>query len=96
MKIAELKVGMNNVDIEAVVIEKSEVRTVQTKYGFREVCDFLIQDETGKIYLTLWEKNIQKIKVGDRIKIEKAFVSQFKNKKQLNIPKNGKVEVLNI
>jgi replication factor A1 len=81
MKIAELKVGMNNVDIEAVVIEKSEVRTVQTKYGFREVCDFLIQDETGKIYLTLWEKNIQKIKVGDRIKIEKAFVSQFKNKK---------------
>ena len=94
MKIAELEVGMSNVELEPEVIEKFEVRIVQTKYGFREVCDFLIQDETGKIYLVLWEKNIEKIRVGDRIRIENAFVSQFKDKKQLNIPRSGKLEVI--
>jgi hypothetical protein len=35
MKIKDIKVGMSNVNVEASVVDKSESRSVQTKYGRR-------------------------------------------------------------
>jgi len=49
MKIKEIKVGMNNINVEAIVVDKSDYRIVQTKYGRREVADVLLEDDTGRI-----------------------------------------------
>ena len=46
---------MRKVDVEADVVEKSDVREVRSRYTnetFR-VADATIEDETGKIILTL-------------------------------------------
>lgn len=94
MQISKLKVGMSNVLVEGEIIEKGEIKRVETRFGKRLVCNLVIQDETGKINLSLWEKDIDKVKEGDRVKITGGFVISYKGKPQLNVPKKGRVEVI--
>ncbi|MEM5801953.1 MAG: OB-fold nucleic acid binding domain-containing protein [Candidatus Aenigmatarchaeota archaeon] len=94
MNISEIKIGMSNITIKAKVIDKSEVREVNTKYGRRSVVDVLLEDATGQISLSLWEKDIDKVDIGDTVKISGAFATSFKDKLQLNVPRTGKIQVL--
>lgn len=93
MKISELRKGMNSVSIEAKVIDKSEKKEVITKYGIREIARALIEDETGRINLTLWGEDIDLISVGDKIRIEGAFITEFRGELQVNVPRKGRIEV---
>jgi replication factor A1 len=94
MKIGDIVAGMSNVSVEAKVISISESRDVQTRYGPRKVADAIIEDETGQIILSLWEKQISSVAVGDKIRVIGAYVTKFRDKLQLNIPKSGRLEVL--
>jgi len=94
LKIADIREGMSNISLEAKVIEISETRSVRTRFGRRDVADALIKDETGEISLTLWQDQINTVKVGDRISIRGAFVTRFKEKLQVNVPRSGKIEVI--
>ncbi|MEM5879540.1 MAG: OB-fold nucleic acid binding domain-containing protein [Candidatus Aenigmatarchaeota archaeon] len=94
MKIKDIKVGMSNISVEGKITEISETRDVQTKYGRRSVADATIEDETGSVSLSLWENQIDSVSVGDRVLISGAFVTQFRDKLQLSIPRSGKLEVL--
>jgi len=94
MKIKDIKAGMNNVEIEASVVGKSESRSVQTKYGRREVADILLEDETGRIKASLWEEQIDRAKIGDRLKISGAYVTEFRGELQLNIPRRGSIQTI--
>jgi replication factor A1 len=94
MKIKDIKVGMSNISIEANVVDKSEVRSVQTKYGRREVADIFLEDETGRIKASLWEDQIEKIIEGDKIKIYGAYATEFRGELQLSIPKRGIIETI--
>lgn len=93
MKINEIKIGMGSISLQAKVIDVSEPREVQTKYGKKNVADATLEDETGQISLTLWEDNINSVSVGDTVSINGAFVTTFRDKIQLNIPKSSKIEV---
>ncbi|MEM0333690.1 MAG: OB-fold nucleic acid binding domain-containing protein [Candidatus Aenigmatarchaeota archaeon] len=94
MKINQIKNGMKNIEIEAKVIEKSKEKTVLTRYGEKRVADIVLEDETGKIKASLWEDQIDRFKVGDKVKISGAYSTEFRNNVQLNIPKKGKIEKL--
>jgi ssDNA-binding replication factor A large subunit len=94
MKIKDIKVGMSNVNVEASVVDKSESRSVQTKYGRREVADVLLEDETGRIKASLWEDQIGKANVGDKVKISGAYVTEFRGELQLSIPRKGSIETI--
>jgi hypothetical protein len=53
MKIKDIKVGMSNINVEASVVDKSNSRSVQTKYGRREIVDIfwkMIQEELKQVY----------------------------------------------
>ncbi|MBS7624411.1 DNA-binding protein [Candidatus Bathyarchaeota archaeon] len=96
MKIKELKDGMRKVDITARVLEVSEPREVISRFSgqvFR-VADAIIGDETGTIKLTLWNEQIEQVKVNDTIKIENGYVRSFRGERQLNVGKFGKITVL--
>jgi replication factor A1 len=93
MKINEIKRGMSNISLEAKVIDISETRDVQTRFGKRSVADALLEDETGQISLSLWQDQINKVRVGDIVNITGAFVTEFREKLQLNIPRSGKILV---
>ena len=95
MKINEIKSGMSNVSLQAKVIDKSEVRGVQTRYGPKSVADVILEDDTGQISLSLWEDDIKSVEVGDMVEIKGAYTTQFRDKLQLNVPRrSGKIEVL--
>lgn len=94
MKISEIQRGTNNISLTAKVVDISEKREVNTRFGKRHVADILLEDDTGQISLTLWEEKIDSVSVGDTVNIEGAFVTTFRDKIQLNIPRNGKLEVV--
>jgi len=94
MKISEIKRGSSNVSIQAKVIDISDSRDVQTKYGKRSVADATLEDDSGQISLTLWEEKISSVKIGDLINVSGAYVTEFRDKIQLNIPRTGKIEIV--
>jgi len=93
MKISEIKRGMSNVSVEAKVIDISEARDVQTRYGSRSVADATLEDGSGQISLSLWQDQINSVKVGDKVVVTGAYITEFRDRLQLNIPRVGKLEV---
>jgi len=94
MKISELKIGQGKVDIEAEVKSVGEIRNFN-KFGRElKVCDAAISDDSGEIKLTLWNQDIDKVKIGSKVKISNGFVNEFQGEKQLTAGKFGKLEVL--
>lgn len=94
MKIGEIKRGMSNISLEGKVIDVSESREVMTRFGRRRVADALVEDDTGEISITLWQDQIDRVNPGDKINVSGAFTTEFRGKLQLNIPRSGKIEVL--
>jgi len=96
LKINELRDGMRKVDVEANVVEKSDVREVRSRYTNEtyKVADATVEDETGKITLTLWNEQTEQVNVGDRIKIENGYIKSFRDILQLNSGKYGTLTVL--
>ncbi len=93
-KVSELKAGQGKVDVEAVIKSKAEPR-VFNKYGKDlKVANAVVSDETGEISLSLWNDDIDKVNVGDKIKITNGYVSEFNGQKQLTSGKFGKMEVI--
>ncbi len=93
MKISEIRLGMSGITVEGKVTDKSEARRVQTRYGQHSVCDETLEDETGDIKLSLWEEAIDMVNIGDKIRVDGAYVTEFRNQLQLNMPRSGKLEV---
>lgn len=94
MKINEIKRGMSNIALQAKIVDISQPRQVQTKFGVRSVADATLEDESGQITLSLWENNISSVRVGDMINLSGAYTTEFRDKLQLNIPRMGKLEIV--
>jgi replication factor A1 len=82
------------VNVTAKVVSKSEIREIPMGRdgSAHKVCDALVGDETGVVYLTLWDDNITKVNEGDSIRVENGYVTLFKGNIRLNIGKYGKLE----
>jgi len=95
LEIKDLRNGMKRVTVEAKVVEKGDPREVKSRYKDEtyQVADAIIADETGSIKLTLWNEQIDQVKVDNKIKIENGYVTSFKGEVQLNVGKFGKLTV---
>ena len=94
MEIIDLKPRQGRVELVAKVIDKGEIREFN-KFGKQgRVCNAKIKDDSGEIALTLWNDDIDKINIGDRIKIENGYVNEWQGKIQLTLGKFGKMSVL--
>ena len=94
MQIKDLEVRQGNVDIEVEVTDKGEVREFQ-KFGKSGwVCNETVKDETSEVKITLWNEDIDKVSVGDKIKLTNGYVSEFQGEKQVTTGKFGKLEVV--
>lgn len=93
-KISDLRPGAS-ATIEGEVASIEPTREVRTKFGkLIRVANATVSDESGQITLTLWEKDIDKVSIGDKIKIENGWVSEFKGSLQITAGKQGKLEIL--
>jgi replication factor A1 len=95
VKVGELSPASRAVNVTAKVVSKSEVRSIAAgRDGApHRVCDALVGDETGCVYLTLWDDNIEKVNEGNTIKIGNGYVTLFRGNMRLNVGRYGTLEV---
>jgi replication factor A1 len=95
VKVGELTLASKGVNVKAKVVSKSDVRSIASgRDGApHRVCDALIGDETGCIYLTLWDDNIGKVKEGETVSIGNGYVSLYRGSMRLNIGRYGTLDV---
>jgi len=92
-KIAELQPGQGSINIEVTVKSMEEPRTFN-KYGKDlKVANAVVTDGESEIKLTLWNDDVDKVKVGAVINITNGYVSEFQGEKQLTTGKFGKLEI---
>jgi replication factor A1 len=92
LKISELKLGMSKINLTAKIVEVSEPRSVRTRLGYQtRVATATLEDDTGRILLTLWGRQIDEVGEGDTVEITDGYVSEFKGELQLNVPRRGKI-----
>ena len=94
IKIADIRQGMRNLTIMGKIAQVGEARAVTTRFGPANVAAAIIEDDTGSIRINLWRDQIDKVKTGDTVRLENAFVRVFNNQNELNIGKDGKIVVL--
>ncbi len=94
VKVGELTPNSRAVNVTTKVVSKSEARSTVSgrDYTQHKVVDALVGDETGSVYLNLWDDNIEKINEGDTIKIKNGYVNLFKGYMRLNIGRYGSFE----
>ena len=91
----EAKQMRSGINVKGKIVDKGEVREVTTKFGQTKVCDAFLEDESGRIKLTLWADDTEKVKNGDTVKLEGGYTTSFREVIQLNKGrKDGKLEVI--
>ncbi len=94
-KIEQLTPRSREVNIIVKVVSKSEIRNVTGRdYTIRRVADALVGDETGCVYLTLWDDNIDKITEEATVRITNGYVNLFRGNMRLNIGRYGSFKLL--
>ena len=94
MKISELQPKMGNVDITVEVVEKGDVREFQKFGNTGRVCNAVVKDDSGTVKLTLWNDDIDKVNVGDKITLTNGYVNEYQGDMQLTTGRQGKMEVV--
>jgi replication factor A1 len=94
VKVEKLDPESRQVNVTVKVVTKGEAReTVSRRDGStHKVVDALVGDETGVVYLTLWDDNIEKVKEGDTIIVKNGYVTLFRGSMRLNIGRYGSLE----
>ncbi|MBI4147142.1 DNA-binding protein [Candidatus Woesearchaeota archaeon] len=96
MNIKDIKPNQGSITVEAEVLSKQEPRSF-SKFGKEgRVCNAIIADSTGEITLTLWNDDIEKVNVGDKVKLENGWCSEFKEQRQVSSGKFGKLEIVGL
>jgi replication factor A1 len=94
-KITDLTTSSREINIVVKVVSKSEVRNVTGRdYSVHRVADALVGDETGSLYLTLWDDNIDKIPDEATIRVTNGYINLFRGNMRLNIGRYGSFELL--
>ena len=90
--IQDLRAGMSHVNLKAKVLEVTQPKQVFTRYGnYASLAKAVIEDDTGKIKLCLWNDQIDAVSAGTTVQIENARTSTFKGERQLSLGKTGTV-----
>ncbi|MEA3515261.1 MAG: hypothetical protein U9R34_07305 [Nanoarchaeota archaeon] len=94
MAIKDLEARQGNVDLIMEIVEKSEPREFEKFGNTGRVCNCKGKDETGTITMTLWNDDIDKVTVGNKVHITNGWVSEWQGELQLSTGKFGKLEVV--
>ncbi|MHA1299148.1 MAG: single-stranded DNA-binding protein [Candidatus Helarchaeota archaeon] len=95
--IDDLKPGLRSINIKIKCNSKNEEREVTSRKTGEtlRVTEALVGDETGSIYLTLWNKNIDDMEIDHVYQLTNVYTTVFKGSLRLNIGKYGNMEEIN-
>ena len=80
VKVGGLTPDSRAVNVLAKVVSKSEIREIAAGRdgAAHRVSDALVGDETGSIYLTLWDDNITKVNDADTVLVKNGYINLFR------------------
>jgi replication factor A1 len=88
MKVSELKDKSPVEEITLTISELGEAR--DTSYG--KVQSTTAKDDSGSATLSLWNDQIGKYAVGDKVTIKKGWCKEFRGQMQVSTGKFGSIE----
>ncbi|HIH38308.1 hypothetical protein J4460_08040 [Candidatus Woesearchaeota archaeon] len=92
--VKELQPRQGKVDITLDIVSKADAREF-SKFGKPgRVCNAKAKDETGEVTITLWNDDIDKVNVGDKVKITNGWVSEWQGELQLSTGRFGQMETV--
>jgi replication factor A1 len=94
MAIKDLQARQGQVDLIVEIVEKGDIREFEKFGKAGRVCNVKIKDATGEMSLTLWNEQIEQVKVGAKVHIINGWVSEWQGEKQLSTGKFGQLEVV--
>lgn len=92
--VEELGPEDDDVEITGNIKELPNPRAVSTQYGQKKIVTCVFEDDTGEIDLTLWEEEIDAVEEGSEVQITGAYVREWGDDIQLNIGRDGNIEVV--
>jgi replication factor A1 len=95
-KIKDLNQYSRGVSVVVKVIMKTDVRTVtvRTDESQHRVSEALVADDTGAVYVSLWDDHIDQIQPDMILSIRNAYMNAFRGSMRMNIGRYGSFEVL--
>lgn len=94
MAIKDLQPRQGNAEVVGEITEIGDIREFQKFGKTGRVATAILKDETGEIKLSLWNEQIDNLKVGDKVRITNGYVNEWQGEPQLTTGKFGKLEVL--
>jgi replication factor A1 len=96
VKVGDLTQYSRSVNTVVRVISKTEPRDVTSRadQSAHKVCEALVADETGSVYMTLWDEKIDELEDDSVIGITNGYLNLFRGSIRLNLGRYGSYEVL--
>ena len=94
MEIKDLQPRQGNVEVVATIKSIEEPREFEKFGNPGKVANATIEDESGSMKLTLWNDQINQVKVGDKIHITNGYVNEWQGESQLTTGKFGQLEIV--
>lgn len=91
IKAKDVRKDMSNISIKGKIISIEEEKRINTINGEARIARAIIEDETGRITITLWNEQIKRARIGSMVEVQRAYVVSYKGNISLNVPKNGKI-----
>ncbi len=94
IKITEIGPYTRSVNIRVRVISYGTERTVRLRKDktTHRVAEVLVGDETGMIYLTLWDDQIDQIEAEKTYTITNGYANDFQGRLTLNVGRYGTLD----
>lgn len=95
MKASDVKPEMRRVDLDLNIVEIEEPRPYVSRTG-REgrVTTAIGEDDSGRIKISLWDKDIERVKVGCTIRIRNGYARLFRDEVHVSAGMYGRLEVV--
>jgi len=94
MKANEVKPGMRNLDLDLKVVEISETHRFENEKGSGRVATAICEDDSGRVKVSLWGEEIDKVEPGDQIRIESGYSRLFKDETHISSGEYGELKVM--
>jgi replication factor A1 len=94
VKIGDLTTYSRGVNTIAKVISKTEVREVTSRSdgSSHRVCEALIADDTGSVYMSLWDDNVDNVVEDQILQVSNGYINLFRGSMRLNLGRYGSYE----
>ncbi|MBI2573676.1 hypothetical protein HYV86_07460 [Candidatus Woesearchaeota archaeon] len=94
MEIKDIKPNQGKIDIVADVVAKDQPRSFEKFGKAGRVCNIKLRDNSGDVKFTLWNDEVDSVKIGDKVQLQNGWCAEYKGEKQLSAGKFGKLVVV--